>query len=78
MPVYVNVIDHPDGRGLVDTGMTEVHPAVADMEPRISPLNDQDFDLAGIDIVVRLRRADRAPLNFECEREVLRGSGMTR
>jgi N-acyl homoserine lactone hydrolase len=52
MPVYVHVIDHPDGRVLVDTGITELHPAVADMEPRLSPLNQQDFDLAGIDIVV--------------------------
>jgi len=28
MPVCVHVIDHPDGRLLVDTGMTERHPAV--------------------------------------------------
>jgi len=27
MPVYVYVIDHPDARVLVDTGMTELHPA---------------------------------------------------
>jgi N-acyl homoserine lactone hydrolase len=53
MPVYVHVIDHPDARILVDTGMTELHPLVADMDPRISPLSEQqDFDLAGIDIVV--------------------------
>jgi len=52
MPVYVHVIDHPDGRVLVDTGMTELHPAVADMEPRLRPLSEQDFDLASIDIVV--------------------------
>jgi N-acyl homoserine lactone hydrolase len=52
MPVYVHVIDHPDGRVLVDTGMTELHPAVADMDPRLMPLSEQDFDLAGIDIVV--------------------------
>ena len=52
MPVYVHVIDHPDGRVLVDTGMTELHPAVADMDPRLSPLNKQGLDLAGIDIVV--------------------------
>ena len=52
MPVYVHVIDHPDARVLVDTGMTELHPAVADMDPRLLPLNKQDFDLAGIDIVV--------------------------
>ena len=52
MPVYVHVIDHPDARVLVDTGMTELHPAVADMDPRLVPLSEQDFDLAGIDIVV--------------------------
>ena len=52
MPVYVHVIDHPDARILVDTGLTELHPAAADMEPRIQPLSEQDFDLAGIDIVV--------------------------
>jgi N-acyl homoserine lactone hydrolase len=52
MPVFVHVIDHPDGRVLVDTGMTELHPAVADMDPRLRPLSEQDIDLAGIDIVV--------------------------
>src|SRR5262245_41680027 len=52
MPVYVHVIDHPDARVLVDTGMTELHPAVADMDPRLSPLSQQDVDLAGIDTVV--------------------------
>jgi N-acyl homoserine lactone hydrolase len=53
MPVYVHVVDHPDGRVLVDTGMTELHPAVADMDPLLTPLSEQaDFDLAGIDIVV--------------------------
>jgi len=52
MPVYVHVIDHPDARVLVDTGMTELHPAVADMDPRLRPLSGQDFDLATIDIVV--------------------------
>jgi N-acyl homoserine lactone hydrolase len=52
MPVYVHVIDHPDARVLVDTGMTEMHPEVADMDPRLVPLSEQDFDLAGIDIVV--------------------------
>ena len=52
MPIYVHVIDHPDGRVLVDTGMTELHPALADMEPRLRPLSEQDFDLAAIDIVV--------------------------
>jgi N-acyl homoserine lactone hydrolase len=53
MPVYVHVIDHPDARVLVDTGMTELHPAGADMDPRLMPLSAQaDFDLAGIDVVV--------------------------
>lgn len=52
IPVYVHVIDHPDARVLVDTGMTELHPAVADMDPRLVPLSEQDFDLASIDIVV--------------------------
>src|SRR5216117_3221401 len=51
MPVYVHVIDHPDARVLVDTGMTELHPAVADLDPRLRPLSKQHFDLAGIDIV---------------------------
>jgi N-acyl homoserine lactone hydrolase len=52
LPVYVHVIDHPQGRVLVDTGMKELHPLVADMEPRVYPLSEQDIDLAGIDIVV--------------------------
>ena len=52
MPVYVHVIDHPEGRVLVDTGMTELHPLLADMDPRLWPLSEQDLDLAGIDIVV--------------------------
>ena len=52
MPVSVHVIDHPDARVLVDTGMTELHPAVADLDPRLVPLSEQDFDLAGIDIIV--------------------------
>jgi N-acyl homoserine lactone hydrolase len=52
MPVYAHVIDHPDARVLVDTGIKELHPAVADMDPRLRRLDEQDFDLAGIDIVV--------------------------
>jgi N-acyl homoserine lactone hydrolase len=53
MPVYVHVIDLPDARVLVDTGMTQLHPAVADMDPRVIPLTAQaDFDLGGIDAVV--------------------------
>ena len=51
-PVYVHVIDHPAARVLVDTGMTELHPAVADLDPRLVPLSEQAFDLAGVDVVV--------------------------
>ncbi|MEO6115233.1 MAG: MBL fold metallo-hydrolase [Pseudolysinimonas sp.] len=49
MPVFAYLIDHPDARVLVDTGMTELHPAVADMEPRLIPWS---IDPASIDIVV--------------------------
>jgi N-acyl homoserine lactone hydrolase len=52
MPLYVHVIDHPDARVLVDTGMTEQHPFAAELEPRLRPLDEQDFDLAAVDIVV--------------------------
>ncbi len=52
MPVNVHVIDHPQGRVLVDTGLTRLHPLVADMDPRIRPLSRAEFDPASIDIVV--------------------------
>ena len=52
MPIYVHLIDHPQGRVLVDTGFTELHPAVDDMEPRVFPLDTLDFDLASVDMVV--------------------------
>ena len=53
MPVYVHVIDHPDARVLVDTGMTRLDPAVADMDPRLVPLSTQaDFDVDSIDLVI--------------------------
>ena len=52
MPLYVHVIDHPDARILVDTGMTEMHPALADLDPRLHPLTSQDIDLASIDIII--------------------------
>jgi N-acyl homoserine lactone hydrolase len=52
MPVYVHVIDHPAARVLVDTGMKEPHPAAADLDPRLRPLSEQGFDVAGVDIVV--------------------------
>jgi N-acyl homoserine lactone hydrolase len=52
MPVYVHVVDHPDGRVLVDTGMTELHDAVADMDPRLTPLDGGAFDVGSVDLVV--------------------------
>jgi N-acyl homoserine lactone hydrolase len=52
MPVYVHVIDHPDGRLLVDTGMTQLHPLLADMDPRLWPLSEREFDLDSVDMVV--------------------------
>ena len=52
MPVCVHVIDHPDGRVLVDTGFLAVHPAIADFDPVLLPLDQQDFDAAGVDLVV--------------------------
>jgi len=52
MPIYVHLIDHPDGRVVVDTGMTELHPLLDDMEPRLRPLSEQDLDLSTIDMVV--------------------------
>ena len=52
MPVYVHVIDHPEAQVLVDTGMTQLHPLVADMEPRLRPWREQDVDVADIDLVV--------------------------
>ena len=53
MPVYVHVVEHPDARVLVDTGLTRLHPAVADMDPRlVTPGGLGDLDPAGIDVVV--------------------------
>lgn len=52
MPVYVHLLDHPDGRVLVDTGMTELHPLLDDMDPRLQPLSEQHVDLTSIDVVV--------------------------
>ena len=52
MPVCVHLIDHPDGRILVDTGMTVLHPLLDDMAPQLWPLDGQDVDLASIDMVV--------------------------
>lgn len=52
MPVYVHVVDHPQGRILVDTGLTERHPLVADMDPRILPWHGGELDVDSVDIVV--------------------------
>lgn len=53
LPVFVHLIDHPDGRILVDTGLTALHPAVADMDPQLEPLSENsDVDLDTITAVV--------------------------
>lgn len=53
LPVNVHMIEHPDGRILVDTGMTSLHPAVDDMDPQLEPLNENgDVDLGTITAVV--------------------------
>lgn len=52
MPIYVHLIDHPDGLLLVDTGLTRTHPAVADMDPRLTPLDVQGLDLDGVTAVI--------------------------
>ncbi len=52
MPVYVYVIDHPDARVLVDTGIKELHPLTVDLDPRPRPTADWGIDLTSIDIVV--------------------------
>ena len=40
MPVYVHVIDHPEGRVLVDTGMMGLPPLLADIDPPAPTLSD--------------------------------------
>jgi N-acyl homoserine lactone hydrolase len=52
MPVCVHFIGHPDARVLVDTGTTELLPAVADLDPSPPSFEQVGLDLAGIDIVV--------------------------
>lgn len=52
MPVYVHVIDHPQGRVLVDTGFGEVHPAIEDMDPLVVPVEARAWDPTSVDLVV--------------------------
>ena len=52
MPVNVHLIEHPDARVLVDTGIKKPHPAAADLQPRVRPLETVGLDLASIDLVV--------------------------
>jgi N-acyl homoserine lactone hydrolase len=52
MPIHVHLIEHPKGRILVDTGLTQLHPLVADMDPQLHPLTEQDLDLGSIDFIV--------------------------
>lgn len=52
IPVCMHLIDHPDARVLVDTGLTHLHPAAADLDPRPRPWEELGLDLASVDIVV--------------------------
>ncbi|WP_353650807.1 MBL fold metallo-hydrolase [Nakamurella sp. A5-74] len=52
MPVYAHVIDHPDARVLIDTGIRELHPLTVDLDPRPRPPHDWGIDLGSIDLVV--------------------------
>ena len=52
MPVYVHVVEHPEGRVLVDTGLTALHPLAADLEPSLRPEGWEQLDLGTIDLVV--------------------------
>ena len=52
MPVVAHVIDHPDARVLVDTGIREQHPLTVDLDPRLRPPDEWGIDLTSIDIVV--------------------------
>ena len=72
MPSYVHIIDHPDARVLVDTGMTQLHPAVADMDPRLYPFEEHDFDIHSVDLVVNTH------LHFDRCKPPLRGQARLR
>lgn len=52
IPVCMHLIDHPEGRVLVDTGLTHLHPAAADLDPRLHPWSELDLDPATVDLVV--------------------------
>ncbi|WP_460446210.1 MBL fold metallo-hydrolase [Angustibacter aerolatus] len=53
MPVCVHLLERDGVRVLVDTGLTQLHPAVADMDPRLVPWTGADgVDLATVDHVV--------------------------
>jgi N-acyl homoserine lactone hydrolase len=40
-PAWVHVIEHPQGVVLVDTGMIDTHPSLAEWDPRPHPLPDE-------------------------------------
>jgi N-acyl homoserine lactone hydrolase len=52
LPIRAYLIDHPDGRVLVDAGMTRTHPAVADMDPQLVAPEDWGIDLDAVTAVV--------------------------
>lgn len=52
MPLFVHLIDHPEARILVDTGLTRLHPLVADMDPQIRTSSLDRLAPEGIDMIV--------------------------
>lgn len=52
MPVLGYLIEHPEARVLVDTGLLETHPAAVELDPRIRPLAEWEARVAAVDIVV--------------------------
>ena len=59
LPVWVQVIDPPAARVPVDTAMTELHAAVADLDPRLGPPSEQGLDFTGLGIVVNIHLLGR-------------------
>ena len=45
MPVYVHVIDHRDARVLVHAGITELHPAAADLDQNVRETRTSRFEV---------------------------------
>jgi N-acyl homoserine lactone hydrolase len=50
-PMYVHVVEHPDGLVLVDTGMVEPHPETVEFDPSFTAL-DELVDVERVAVVV--------------------------